>query len=140
MLANLEKAAKGVEQKRLVKDIKASYTKEIERQTRLLKSFVNQSFEHRITRLSLLKQQRGMQEANDQGQFFLDPSNVYVDKDNLNSQKQNEMIIPSKSYSINDMENLDQQDMTQEDIVDLERQLVMERYINNINCQVGGIR
>jgi hypothetical protein len=34
-----------VEQRRLIRDLKAQYAKEIERQSRLLKSFINKSFE-----------------------------------------------------------------------------------------------
>ncbi|KAM3135797.1 Syntaxin-7 [Paramecium bursaria] len=119
LITSVEKVARG-EQKGIINKHKQNYSREVERNKKILRSFVNQSFETRFSKLSVIKQSKAQGDflANEQLQYFVDQKLINVAPPGQPVQNMEGSRV--KTYSM-------EQGLQDEDVIDIENQLIDER-------------
>ncbi|CAD8157387.1 unnamed protein product [Paramecium pentaurelia] len=131
LIAQMEKIARGNEQKNVANKIKQQYLKEVDRQKRIMKSFVNSSFEQKFSKISVIRQSKaqGQETQQEQLKYFVDQNYVkLVSKDQRVSNNERSNLSQVHAEEINRIKTVSiDEDYIENDIIDLENMLIDER-------------
>ncbi|CAD8069234.1 unnamed protein product [Paramecium sonneborni] len=131
LIAQLEKIARGNEQKNVANKLKQQYQKEVERQKRIMKSFVNSSFEQKFSKISVIRQSKAYGQENQQEQlkYFVDQNYVKIvpkDQRVQNIERSNLSQVHAEESQRIKTVSIDE-DFIENDMIDLENMLIDER-------------
>ncbi|CAD8062326.1 unnamed protein product [Paramecium sonneborni] len=131
LIAQLEKIARGNEQKNVANKQKQQYLKEVERQKRIMKSFINSSFEQKFSKISVIRQSKvhGQETQQEQLKYFVDQNYVKVvpkDQRLQNNERSNLSQVHAEESQRIKAVSIDE-DFIENDMIDLENMLIDER-------------
>ncbi|CAD8151077.1 unnamed protein product [Paramecium pentaurelia] len=132
IVTSLEKSVRGNEQRNILNKQKQSYQKEVERQKRILKSFINSSFEKRFSRISIIRQSKaiGQETQTEQLKYFVDQNYVRIVPKDERKKEERESKQYSSVYAEENSRvkaiSIDEE-FLERDMIDLENMLIDER-------------
>ncbi|CAD8159726.1 unnamed protein product [Paramecium octaurelia] len=131
LITQLDKIARGNEQNNIANKLKQQYLKEVDRQKRIMKSFVNSSFEQKFSKISVIRQSKayGQETAQEQLKYFVDQNYVKVvskDQRVSNNERSNLSQVHAEEATRIKTVSIDE-DFVETDMIDLENMLIDER-------------
>ncbi|CAK71589.1 unnamed protein product (macronuclear) [Paramecium tetraurelia] len=131
LITQLDKIARGNEQNNIANKLKQQYLKEVDRQKRIMKSFVNSSFEQKFSKISVIRQSKayGQETAQEQLKYFVDQNYVKVvpkDQRVSNNERSNLSQVHAEEATRIKTVSIDE-DFVENDMIDLENMLIDER-------------